>query len=360
MLIYNKQDKYNCINNVRVSYISLARNTKQYYGFVLCLILLFFGTVCSQSSLRRPVHIGFIRAQISQLTLQLLEKEGFLGKMGLTRVQWHNYSSESELFEAFQNNKLDVGCGEFLAVLDKILNQTIEASLLAPVSLHGYGLIVRRTNTPIDTNNLVGKKIAIIDQPSMEDFLLKQFILQYNLPSNGITIVRSQLSEVSQQLMTGEIDGIMLREPECSKLLNNDKTNLFLLSEKILPDHPHSVIFVSKQLIQNRREVLDPLLLALFEVSDLIIRNKHILTSNQLHFPIENEIRYKAISRFIFTAKYPIQYKQEMLNYISQFHKMRKNMPRGDLLILKQDFLRANQNYISQKEAYYRSLKKTP
>jgi ABC-type nitrate/sulfonate/bicarbonate transport system substrate-binding protein len=321
-------------------------------GVFLCLLQF----ACHKGSLSRVFRIGYLRNDLGQFPIQALRHNDLFTQLGFSAVEWSVFDSNDQLLRALGESRCDAGVGDFLVILRAAINGGLK--ILCPVSLNGYSLIVRRDEGGIEPGELKGKRIGFLVNRSIGACLLHRLLADESDGAFQEIIVSSE--DAAGQLVSGQVDALFLPEPLAGELLQDDRLLLYLLSEKIWADHPHSVLFISTRVIQERPDVVEPLLRVFFENSDWMQRNKDsLLALSRNSLNLNAEILKSSFNRFRFTSKVAFLEPEVYLQFLERAEPRQGTVHRttGECFAVN-EFFTALKSYLAQKEEFYNSLPK--
>lgn len=305
--------------------------------------------------------MGIVKGDISVFTLLIAKNKQFFAAEKLKNLRFKTYTNEDELLQACIRNEIDCGSCKLFPVLKTLIKKQLSAKILSPLSYNGYCLITKKEKQYIDFSDILKENFGILEKNGMGAFLLKALYKEYNIPLNFQKTIVLNFDEIEKKLLTGDITGVILPEPMSSQLLQNPKLILYMLSEKIIPNHVHSVLFIKSSLIKNRPDILKPILHSLFEASGWIERNK-VMSKRlfRIYFPEHSKEIRTAMGRFLFSSK--LQPPNVFFNYIT-FFKQQGLIKSGNHDFLKNPFMiklysTFQKDYIARKQKYYNSFKR--
>jgi NitT/TauT family transport system substrate-binding protein len=116
------------------------------------------------------VRIGYLAADLHQLALYVMVKEGYLNKSGL-KFELKQYKNGVAVMEAFKAGEIDVAyLGGAPATLKRI-NDDIRIRIIAGANNEGSAIVVRKDIENFE--DLRGKTIAIPGYGTVQDLLLR-------------------------------------------------------------------------------------------------------------------------------------------------------------------------------------------
>lgn len=125
------------------------------------------------------LRVGFITNDLHQLAIYVAEKEGYLGKVGLTAgktFETKGFANGVAVMQAFASKDIDMGyLGGAPAILKRI-NDNIPIELIAGANNEGSGLVVKNDSGINSISDLAGKTIAVPGIGTMQYTLLEKAI----------------------------------------------------------------------------------------------------------------------------------------------------------------------------------------
>jgi len=343
--------------------ITCGQRVSLWTTFYLSLFILLISTgigACRHSVLSTPVQLGLVKDDLTQLLLNLNRQNDFTSHYGLKQMQWKSYDSFDQLVSAVRDGSCSGGAGPLSKILELVRTGSLEISIIAPVCLNGYGLLVPRAERHDDFTSFNGKKIGVTAQHGVERSLIEVLSRDYQLDPGLISLVSLSESSMEKDLLTGKVDALFVSEPTLSRLLENEGIRIFMLSDKILPDHPHSVLFLRSSLVNEKPEISRALIMSCFETSDWVVRRNVNLPEEARKFSsLAPELLKKAINHFRFTSRFPTATSALIISSVLEDRGSTGNKSRKEPNLFREVyFLEAQKNYLAKKQKYYTSLKK--
>ncbi|MFC1850661.1 ABC transporter substrate-binding protein [candidate division CSSED10-310 bacterium] len=337
------------------------QHTSLLFPLILCLgFLLLSHSSCSRRSLTSPLRLGTIENELALFPLLVMEQKKLLYREGFTDIRWQKYPDFTSLLADFQKGECAGGGGPIFPIIQGIVSGRIEAVILSPLSLNGYCLLVKAENRYADFKVLSGKKIALQSCPSLEEFLLEKAFLEHGLSRIDLNVEVMPFSQMEAALLNGDVAALVMAEPKSSLLLQNEKISLYMLSEKIWSNHPHTAFFISSDVLREKPAALHPLLLAHFETLDWLIRNKTVLSSYAAkNYPFNHNISSLAISRFTYATTFSFLDIHALESFtVRKLGVVGSKFPVVSPQFIKDQVLQAKQDFFSRKQKQRSSLPK--
>lgn len=222
-----------------------------------------------------PLRVGLLRIDDS-FPFYVAEKEGLFAKHQVN-VELKNFSSGRDQATALQGGELDVLMTDPVVAGLSIKGGSdirIVAMALGAVPEEGRFLIVSAPDSDITTpEQLAGKKLAISNN-TMMDYLVEQYENHFGLDKESITTVNMpDLMLRTTTLLEGkEIDAAILPDPLAAYAIA-EGANVVIDDTKLGENFSQSVVAVSKDKIDNKREQVAAMLDAYNEAIELIHTN---------------------------------------------------------------------------------------
>lgn len=227
--------------------------------YVILGIILFLGVFTSYATynyyetIENTVFIGYLPSNHHAALFVAQEKKLF-EKEGIN-VQLVPFRNGEDLLRAIEHKQIDMGyCG--ITPVMKALDENKPIKVVASVNIEGSGIVV---SDEIDSSeDLKGKTIAIPKKGSIQDVLLRYYLLKNNINPDEINITEIEVPVMDENLENDNIDVYVAWEPFVSQadISNEDESKLFLFSDEIIDDHPCCVVIATDEFIKSKPQFL--------------------------------------------------------------------------------------------------------
>jgi len=285
--------------------------------YIILGIIIFLGLLTSYMTYNyhltseNTVIIGYIPSNHHSALFVAQEKKLF-EKEGIN-VQIVPFRNGEDLLRAAEYDQIDIGyCGitPVMGAIDQAeynqidmgycgitpvmgaIDQDKPIKVVASVNIDGSGIVV---SDEIDSSkDLKGKKIVIPKKGSIQDVLLRYYLLKNNISPDEIKIEEMEVQVMDENLENDNINAYVAWEPFVSQadISNEDKSEILLYSNEIFSDHPCCVVIATEKFIKSRPQFLRKVLKVHVTATEYLKKNPeelaHIL-SRKLGTDVELE-----------------------------------------------------------------------
>jgi len=263
--------------------------------YIILGIIIFLGLLTSYMTYNyhltseNTVTIGYIPSNHHSALFVAQEKKLF-EKEGIN-VQIVPFRNGEDLLRAAEYDQIDIGYCGITPVMGAI-DQDKPIKVVASVNIDGSGIVV---SDEIDSSkDLKGKKIVIPKKGSIQDVLLRYYLLKNNISPDEIKIEEMEVQVMDENLENDNINAYVAWEPFVSQadISNEDKSEILLYSNEIFSDHPCCVVIATEKFIKSRPQFLRKVLKVHVTATEYLKKNPeelaHIL-SRKLGTDVELE-----------------------------------------------------------------------
>ena len=186
---------------------------------------------------------------------KLFEKEGL-------RAELTVYRSGAEAFETVAAGAADITVGS-CAIVAAAINKGVKTKAISATA-YGYNgwYLMAKTDSPIKSvEQLNGKKVGITSAGSATDLLARWTMADKKIKFTTVPLGGGGLVP---NLLTGNVDAIVLYSPLSFKVMLSKSARPLLDFRKAVPEHISGVWLASDKLINQKPEVIQKINNALF------------------------------------------------------------------------------------------------
>ena len=196
------------------------------------------------------IRIGYLPSD-HDAALFVADAKGYFEKEDLT-VDLIKYDNGNDLMKAMENDEIDIGYAGVAPALYSIGNGG-NSKIISSAQNEGSGLVVSENSQISSASDLVGKKIAIPGEGSIQELLLSYYLKENGISNKDLKIKNYKAPQMNDALKNGEIAGAMTFQPYVTIAESNGNT-LLANSSEILPNHPCCVVVASDKFIKDHPE----------------------------------------------------------------------------------------------------------
>ncbi|MBQ7738799.1 MAG: ABC transporter substrate-binding protein [Desulfovibrionaceae bacterium] len=184
------------------------------------------------------IRIGSLQNDLHHLPLWVAIDQGFFQEAGVNVELTATFRAGPELINALVSKSIDMGyVGEAPATIGHARGNT-DLVFIAQVNTGGSALVVRK-NSPIKTvADLVGRRVAVPGNGTVQDFLLRRTIIQEKIKPSDLKIITLHPSEMLQALEEGQIDAFIAWQPYPARAIVHGQGQILADSNELWPNHP--------------------------------------------------------------------------------------------------------------------------
>ncbi|WNY26285.1 ABC transporter substrate-binding protein [Methanolapillus ohkumae] len=179
-----------------------------------------------------------------------------LSKLGVTTVDKKLFESGPSESIALSSGAIQVAYIGAAPLIPAISQNNSDLKIIAAVQINGSSLVVPKNTTYNDPQDLVGKKIGTFPPGSIQDTLLKSWLV-----ANGVDLKKVEIKAMSQgdaeaALMSGSIDAVFLPHPAPAVIEQGGYGKVVYNSGQMEADHACCVIAVSQKFIDEHPDIV--------------------------------------------------------------------------------------------------------
>jgi len=265
------------------------------------------------------VRLGHLRNDLHQLALFVAQKKGFFEEEGLRVEIAGVYASGPEEMAAFQAGSLDAGYVGIAPAMAAVANGKAEVKALAQANLNGSALVVRNPPSIFGVEDLRGRRVAVPNLGTMQDFLLRRALADAGLSVSELQVVYMAPPEMLSALSSASLDACLVWEPFVARMEAEGLGSVLLDSRLIWEDHPCCILAVSSEFLERRPEDARALLRAHRRATAFIKEHPQEALQLAVEFTgLSEEIVAAAMRRITFTDALNEEATQQYARFLAE------------------------------------------
>ena len=226
--------------------------------FIIMLTAALFAVSFLSGCVENPARIKEIRVGYQPTTHHAAEfigmQKGWFEQgtgVNFTDREFVGGASEMEAMMAGQLDMAYVGAVPAINAIEKGL----KAKIVASANNEGSALVMRNDFNYTGPADLIGKKIATLQPPSIQDTVLRVWLLDNGIKPDDVDIKYMSGAEMLTGLSSGAIDGFIWAEPGPTQAEMKGIGKVVLNSSQMWM-HPCCVVVVSDDLIEKNPDIV--------------------------------------------------------------------------------------------------------
>ncbi len=215
---------------------------------IIFMLALFLGNAWAAN----PVRIGFLQADIHQLSCWVALEKGFYKEQGLDVKVAGIFKAGPEEMSAFAAGELDMGYVGEAPATTAVANGAARVQVLAQVNTEGSAIMVGKDAKIAKVSELANKSVAVPGHSTVQDFLVRKSLEQNKVPADKVKIIVVKPPEMIGALRTNQIDAFIAWEPYPAKAQTMGVGKVLVTSAHIWPGHPCCVLVVDDKFLKAR------------------------------------------------------------------------------------------------------------
>ncbi len=216
---------------------------------ILIVGALFFGLGCVEKSTKiKEVRVGYQPSTHHIAEFISMQKGWFTQETGIPFTDKEFIGGAPEM-EAMMAGELDIAYVGATPALNAIA-KGLEAKIVASANNEGSALVMRNDFNYTGPRDLIGKKIATLPRPSIQDTVLRVWLLNNSIKPEELDIKFMSGAEMLTSLSSGAIDGFISPEPGPTQAEMKGIGKIVVNSSDMWM-HPCCVVVVSDKLIKE-------------------------------------------------------------------------------------------------------------
>lgn len=222
---------------------------------IIVLALLFTGIGCVEKPAKiKEVRVGYQPSTHHVAEFIAMEKGWFKEETGIPFTDKEFIGGAPEM-EAMMAGELDIAYVGAAPAINAIA-KGLEAKIVASAANEGSALVVRPNFNYTGPRDLIGKKIATLPRPSIQDTVLRVWLLDNGIKPDEVDIKFMSGADMLASLSTGAIDGFIWAEPGPTQAEILGIGRVVLNASEMWP-HPSCVLVVSDKLIKENPSLVE-------------------------------------------------------------------------------------------------------
>lgn len=282
---------------------------------IIMLLALFIGNAWAG----QPVRIGYLQADIHQLSCWVALDKGFYKDQGLDVKVAGIFKAGPEEMSAFAAGELDMGYVGEAPATTAVANGAAKVQVLAQVNTEGSAIMVGKGSQTTKVPQLAGKSVAIPGHSTVQDFLVRKALGQNKVPANKVKIIVVKPPEMIGALRTNQIDAFIAWEPYPAKAQTMGVGKVLVTSAQIWPGHPCCVLVADEEFLKVRPEDAKKMVAAHVKATDFI--NQHPQEALEIgvkYTGMDSETVRLAMKNVNYTYKISVEGEREYVSLLAK------------------------------------------
>lgn len=195
----------------------------------------------SQSNGPITVHLAYFPNLTHALALVGIARGTFQHDMGLHHLDIKTFNAGPDLINALLAGSIDIGYVGPNPAINGYITSHGGLRIISGASSGGAMLIVRPGATIKTVQDLNGKKLADPQIGGTQDISLRHYLQEHGLKTTDqggtIQIIPTDNSNILNEFKQGQIDGAWVPEPWASRLVIEDRGQVFVDERDLWPNH---------------------------------------------------------------------------------------------------------------------------
>jgi len=178
-----------------------------------------------------------------------------LAEFGVTEVSDYQFASGPPEMTAMMGGHLDIAYVGAAPPITAIA-QGLNAKIVAGVQTQGSDLVLRPEINYTSPSDLIGLKIATFPSGSIQNTVLKNFLVENNVGIEDVTIVEQGPAEAIAAIAADAVDGVFLPHPGPAVIELGGNGRSVVSSGEMWPGHACCCLVVRGELIEKHPEMV--------------------------------------------------------------------------------------------------------
>ena len=240
---------------------------------VLVVAVLLLVTGCVEKSTKtKEVRVGYQPSTHHIAEFIGMQKGWFAQETGVPFIDKEFIGGAPEM-EAMMAGELDVAYVGATPAINAIA-KGLEAKIVASANNEGSALVLRNDFNYTGPKDLIGKKIATLPRPSIQDTVLRVWLIDSGIKPEDVDIKFMSGAEMLTSLSSGAIDGFIWAEPGPTQAEMQGIGKIVLNSSEMWM-HPCCVVLVSDKLIKEDPDLVKNLVKTHIKAMNYIDTNEN-------------------------------------------------------------------------------------
>lgn len=157
---------------------------------------------------------------------------------------------------ALASNAIQVAYIGAAPLIPSIAQNNSDLKIVAAVQINGSSLIIQNNATYTGPSYFEGKSIATFPPGSIQDTLLKQWLIDSGVNVSKVSIKPMDSGEAQTALKSGSVDAVFLPHPAPAVIVAAGDGKVIMTSGEMSADHACCVLAVSQSFIDKYPEVV--------------------------------------------------------------------------------------------------------
>jgi len=157
---------------------------------------------------------------------------------------------------ALASNAIQVAYIGAAPLIPSVAQNNADLKIIAAVQINGSSMVIPVNATYTDPTYFEGKKIATFPPGSIQDTLLKQWLISNGVDLSKVDIKGMDSGEAQTALKAGSVDAVFLPHPAPSIIVAAGDGKLILDSGEMNAYHPCCVLAVSQSFIDKHPDIV--------------------------------------------------------------------------------------------------------
>lgn len=239
---------------------------------IILIGLFFAGIGCVEKTLKiNEVRVGYQPSTHHIAEFIGMQKGWFAKETGINFTDKEFIGGASEM-EAMMAGELDMAYVGAVPAINAI-EKGLKAKIVASANNEGSALVMRNDFNYTKPGDLIGKKIATLQPPSIQDTVFRVWLLDSGIKPDDVDIKYMSGAEMLTSLTSGAIDGFIWAEPGPTQAEMKGIGKIVLNSSQMWM-HPCCVVVVSDELIENNPDLVQKIVNTHVMAMDFIKTNE--------------------------------------------------------------------------------------
>ncbi len=268
---------------------------------------------------KKRVRLGYLNNDLHQLAFYVAQQKGYFQEEGLEVEVVGVYNSGPEEMGAFQAGALDMGYVGAAPAILAVANGRAKVLAVAQANLNGSALVASPASGVRGISDLAGRKVAVPNVGTVQDFLLRRALGKEGLSIRDIQVVYMAPPQMLAALSSSSIDACLVWEPFASQAVAQGWGKIVLLSAEIWEDHPCCLVVAGEDFAESEPQVVDAFLRAHERATAFLQENTEEVVELASRFTdLPEEVVRSALVNLTFTSRLNREGLREYVLYLNE------------------------------------------
>ena len=222
--------------------------------FLVILTTLFLGIGCVEKSTKiNEVRVGYQPSTHHIAEFISMQKGWFAEETGVNFTDKEFVGGASEM-QAMMAGELDMAYVGAVPAINAI-EKGLKAKIVASANNEGSALVMSKEFNYTGPKDLIGKKIATLQPPSIQDTVFRIWLLDSGIKPEDVDMKYMSGAEMLTSLSSGAIDGFIWAEPGPTQAEMKGVGKIVVNSSEMWM-HPCCVVLVSDKFIEENPDMV--------------------------------------------------------------------------------------------------------